>query len=60
MAREPELNEACEFCYALAVAVCIQCGTAVCKECAEIRNGRTVCNDCIEGEDREFEAGGEG
>jgi hypothetical protein len=60
MARQLEQDEACEFCYAPAVAVCIHCGTAVCKECAETKNGRTVCNDCIEGEDSEFEDGGEG
>lgn len=55
-----DTNEACEFCYAQAVAVCIHCGTAVCEECSEIRNGQAVCNNCIEGEDSEFDAGGEG
>jgi hypothetical protein len=59
MTRQLEKDEACEFCYAPAVSVCIQCGTAVCKECSEVTNGRRVCNDCIEVEDYEFDAGGE-
>jgi hypothetical protein len=60
MARQLEQNEVCEFCYAPAVSVCIYCGTAVCKECAETRKGRTVCNDCVEAENSDFEDGGEG
>jgi hypothetical protein len=55
-----DTNQACEFCYAPAVSVCIHCGTAVCEDCLKIRNGQTVCNDCIEGEHSEFDAGGEG
>ena len=60
MTRHLEKDEECEFCYAPAVVVCIHCGTAVCEECSETRNGQTVCNDCIEGEEPEFDAGGEG
>ena len=37
MTRQSEKDEACEFCYAPAVSVCIHCGTAVCKECSETR-----------------------
>jgi hypothetical protein len=59
MIRRLEKDEVCEFCYAPAVSVCIHCGTAMCKECSETRNGRTVCNDCLEAEDYEFDAGGE-
>ena len=60
MTRHLEKDEACEFCYAPAVSACIHCGTAVCGECSETGNGRAVCNDCIEGEEPEFDAGGEG
>jgi len=60
MTRQLEKDEACEFCYAPAVSARINCGTAVCGECSETRNGRAVCNDCIEGEESEFDAGGEG
>jgi hypothetical protein len=60
MTRQLEKDEAFEFCYAPAVSACIHCGTAVCGECSETRNGRAVCNDCLEGEEPEFDAGGEG
>ena len=59
MTRYLDKDEACEFCYAPAVAVCIHCETAVCGECSEARNGQVVCNECIEGEECEFDDGGE-
>ena len=32
----------------------------MCENSSDTRKGQVVCNDCIEGEDSEFEDGGEG
>jgi hypothetical protein len=32
----------------------------MCENCSETRKGQVVCNDCIEGEEPEFDDGGEG
>jgi hypothetical protein len=42
------------------VAVCVYCGTAMRENCSETRKGQVVCNDCLEGEEPEFDDGGEG
>lgn len=60
MTRHLEKDEACEFCCAPAVAVCVYCGTAMCDNCSETGKGQVVCNDCLEGEEPEFDDGGEG
>jgi len=60
MTRHLEKDEACEFSCAPAVAVCVYCGTAMCENCSETRKGQVVCNDCLEGEEPEFDDGGEG
>ena len=31
-----------------------------CENCSETRKGQVVCNDCIEGEEPEFDDDGEG
>jgi hypothetical protein len=60
MTRQLERDEACEFCYAPAFAVCVYCWTAICENCSETRIEQMVGNDYIEEEEPEFDDGGEG